>query len=99
MAKEGLDLRKPQIKVLEVLSKAKSALTRNAISEKAGCRVHMLSAYLGSNDREKREANDKKHYPSLLSLGFVKAEISEGMEGTTYTITPKGLKALGKTSA
>lgn len=95
----GNQLREPQVRVLKALAKAKSPMNRNDLAEAASCRVHMLSAYLGSNDEEKRKVNDERHYMSLLSLDLVKMQIVEGKSGRDavhYTITAKGKKVAEK---
>lgn len=88
--KDGL--RKPQLRILAVLAKGK-ALSRPEISEKAPVDSAACTEYLGSPDPAVRAANDKKHFPSLLGLGHIKAEQHEG-EPVKYVITASGKKAL-----
>lgn len=96
--KDGL--RKPQIAVLTALSKNSRALSRNQISEKAGVDLAGLTEWIGSEDEGRRLANDKKHFPSLISLRHVKHGPSEdGGSGATYIITESGRKALEKSKA
>lgn len=90
---ETSSLRKPQVRVLKALTQSKTALTRKEISEKAEVDVSGLTEWIGSSDQATRKANDKKHFPSLLSLGLVSATEKDG-EPTAYSITGKGRKAL-----
>lgn len=92
--KEGL--RKPQVRVLEVLAKAGNrAMNRAEIAEKGSVDLAMLNAYIGSNNPERRAKNDKSDFVCLLTLGFVKmAPQEEEGRGTYYTITPAGKNAL-----
>lgn len=94
--KDGL--RGPQVRILTCLSKAKGPLTRNQISEKAPVDVATCVEYIGSTDKDRREANDTKHFPSLISLGLVKYDTHEvdGRDTIAYTITPKGRTQLEK---
>lgn len=86
-------LRKPQIRVLEALAKAKKPMARKEIAEKAPCDLAFLTEYLGSNNPEIREKNDAKFGVSLSTLKFVKVSIDEE-QGTLYEITAAGRKAL-----
>lgn len=94
--KEGL--RNPQVRILAALAKH-GEMTRAAIAEKAPVDVATCVEYVGSDDEAKRLANDKKHFPSLVSLGFVKQDWYPNKETdaqgpTHYTITAAGKKAL-----
>lgn len=93
--KDGL--RKPQIRILAALNKH-GELTRGKISEKAPVDLAALTEYIGSDDAAIRKANDAKHFPSLLGLGFVSAASypdKDGHDGPTeYKITASGKKAL-----
>lgn len=93
--KEGL--RNPQVRILKALSKGKS-LTRAEIAEKAPVDVATCVEYIGSHDDAKRIANDKKHFPSLLTLKYVKAEQHDegGHDVVRYAITAAGKAALAK---
>lgn len=86
-------LRKPQIRVLRLLGKSGKAMDRAAISEKAPVDQASCVEYLGSHDDAVRKANDKKHFPSLVTLGYVAHEDHED-SGVTYEITAKGKKFL-----
>lgn len=94
--KEGL--RKPQIDVLRCLSKAREPLSRKQIAEKAKTDLAFLTSHIGSHDEETRKANDKKNWPSLLGLGFVRSSTEEidGRQTIAYEITATGRKALAK---
>ena len=91
-AKKTSELRKPQVRVLQALSKSKEPMTRKEISEKGDVDLAMLNSYIGAHDLKIRAKNDKAVCPSLLSLGFVKASDGEG--ATVYTITAAGRKAI-----
>jgi hypothetical protein len=90
-------LRKPQVRILSALSKARGPLNRAAIASKADVDVAGMVEHIGSSDPAKRKANDAKHWPSLLSLGFVKeASNEEEGGGSVYEITAAGKKALAE---
>lgn len=97
--KEGL--RGPQVRVLKALAKATRALNRTEIGTKAEVDVATLTEYVGSSDKAKREANDKKKgWKSLISLGYVKGAPAEKEgHGDYYAITKSGEAALAKASA
>jgi hypothetical protein len=95
--KDGL--RKPQERILKFLLKKPDGQNRNQISAGAPCDLANCVELLGSHDPVKREANDAKHYPSLLSLGYIKAEQHEATEGRDqiiYKLTAAGRKAAEK---
>lgn len=95
-AKKKDGLRKPQVRILSALSASKKALSRQQIAVKAPVDAAACVEYIGSHDPVKREANDKKHFPSLISLGLVKAEQHdvEGRDTVVYSITAKGKTAV-----
>jgi hypothetical protein len=94
-AKQDKGLRKPQVRVLEALSKSGKALTRAQISDKAEVDNAMLTDYIGSTDDAKRKVNDTKLMPSLVTLGHVHAVAPEEDGGpSSYSITAAGRKAL-----
>ncbi len=97
-AKAGGGLRGPQVRVLVALSKSNKPLTRVQIADKAKVDQAALVEYVGSADKARREANDKKHFPSLLSLGLVRADDAEvdGREVVVYQVTAKGRTAASK---
>lgn len=95
--KEGL--RKPQVRILATLNKAgKNGVTRAAIAEKSEVDAAACTEYLGSTDPDVRAANDKKHFPSLIGLGYVKAEKHDvdGKDVISYHISESGKNALTK---
>lgn len=92
--KSAPGLRAAQLRVLAALVKADAPLTRKQIADAAECDLAGLTEHVGSSDAEKRKANDAKHFPSLLSLGMVKAADKDGV--TTYTVTAKGRQAVAK---
>ncbi len=96
--KEKGGLKKPQIRILKALSdpQVTSPLSRAQISEAGSVDVAMMVEYIGSHDDSRREANDAKHFPSLITLGFVKAEVCEGVKGIAYAITANGRKEAAK---
>lgn len=93
--KDGL--RKPQLRILAALAK-RDNLTRAQIAEKAPVDVATCVEYIGSHDDAIRLANDEKHFPSLLTLGLVKAKQVdvEGRNVIQYSITAKGRTAVAK---
>jgi hypothetical protein len=88
-------LRKPQVRILQFLGAHKKPATRAEIAAGAPVDVATCVEYLGSHDKAKREANDKKHFPSLLTLKFVVATQNEG-EPVVYSITDKGREEINK---
>lgn len=99
--KTSTDLRKPQIRILACLSKNSKPLSRAAIAEKAPVDVASCVEYLGSHDKETRLANDKKHFPSLVTRGYVSHEEidQDGRDVVVYSITAKGRDAYAKAKA
>ena len=87
-------LRKPQVRILVALSKSGKPLSRAEISEKATVDVATCTEYIGSIDEVKRLANDVKHFPSLISLGFIRFAAPEEGKGANYEITAAGKKAV-----
>jgi hypothetical protein len=87
-------IRKPQARILEALFKAGHPLSRKQIAEKATVDKAWCTEWIGSNDQAKREANDHKHFPSLISLGFVKFSIPGDRGEVFYEITAAGRKAI-----
>ncbi len=91
--KDGL--RKAQIRILQALKSGKQ-LTRAQIAEKVGVMSADCTYYVGANDSDVRTANDKKHYPSLISLKLVRIEQhdTDGKVVTYYSITTLGKNKL-----
>jgi hypothetical protein len=86
-------LRKGQVRILRCLSKSGRPMDRKTISKKAPVDQASCVELIGSPDKATRVANDKKHFPSLISLGYVEAEYPE--EGPAlHAITASGRKAL-----
>ena len=88
-------LRKPQYRILKALAKGKP-LTRAQLAEKAPVDVAACVEYVGSHDEATRKANDKKHFPSLISLGLVRFGNDEDAGAAVYEITAKGKTAAEK---
>lgn len=88
-------LRDPQIRILKALSKASGPLNRKALSKKAPVDLAFCTEYIGSVKDDIRKANDKKNFPSLITLGLVRPEVDEE-DGIVYAITAKGKAALTK---
>jgi hypothetical protein len=91
-------LRKPQLKILAALAgaKVKKPIARKDVAALAGVDNAGCTEWIGSSDPVKRAANDAKHFPSLVTLGFVsehKTDV-EGKDATAYAITDAGRKAL-----
>lgn len=91
-------LRAPQVRILKALVKAGKPMTRSQISEKAPVDQAACVEYIGSHNPDVRLANDAKHFPSLVTLGYVKAEMHDvdGRDVVQYTVTAKGAKAAEK---
>lgn len=94
--KDGL--RKPQIKVLEVLNKTGRSLTSKEIAEKGQIDRASLSGYIGALDDARRSNDDKNRFVSLLTLKFVRCAPPESDDdkATRFEITALGKKALEK---
>lgn len=98
--KDDNGLRKPQVRILAALAKTGRPMTRVELAKAAPVDQATCVEYLGSADPEKRKANDVKHFPSLVSLGYVK-QIMDDQDGSTvwvHTITATGKKALESAS-
>jgi hypothetical protein len=93
--KVSTGLRKPQIRILEALAKAKKPMSRKEISEKAPVDLAFCTEYVGSHDEDVRKKNDAK-FPCLITLGMVKYAPSGDATGGHYEITDKGRKAVAK---
>lgn len=89
------DLRKPQLRILKALEK-KSPMSRVDISKKAPVDVAACVEYIGSHDDAVRKANDKKHFPSLITLGYVRFANSEDEAAQAYELTANGRKRAAK---
>lgn len=96
--KDGLRL--PQVRILKALAKNSKGLTRSQISEKAEVDPAMGN-YLGPSDPAHYAAASKKYgFPSLCTLGYVKAQLDKEESGKTiYHITASGSKALEKANS
>jgi hypothetical protein len=93
--KDNGGLRKPQVRILKALNRTSKHLTRAEISEKAPADLAMLNSYIGSHDDATRAKNDKKNFPSLLTLGLIAKALPEDPEKNghvSYKITAKGAK-------
>lgn len=87
-------LRKPQVRILEFLSKCKGGQDRKTIAAKAPVDYATLTEYVGSANPEKRAENDTKHFPSLITLKYVKVEKEDvdGKDVLLFSITALGRK-------
>ena len=87
-------LRKPQLRILQALVTSRKALTRQQIAAKAPVDAAATTEYIGSLDPQTREANDLKHFPSLISLKALKVEQHDvkGKDVIVFSITAKGKK-------
>lgn len=94
------NLRKPQVKVILTLAKAGKPLTRAQIAKAGGIDAAGLTEWVGSADKNTREANDAKHFPSLISLGYVKVEQQDvdGRDVMVHSLSANGRKAAEKLS-
>jgi len=93
--KDGL--RKAQIRILKALV-GQSPLSRSELAEAAEVDSAGCVEWIGAHDDEKRLANDVKHFPSLITLGFVKAQLRDvdGKNVIQYHITATGKKTAEK---
>jgi DNA-binding MarR family transcriptional regulator len=90
-------LRKPQIRILVVLSKAKSPLNRKMVAEAAKVNVAWCTEYLGSLDLEQNaKIKARTGYKTLIGYGYAKAKEveTEGKKQVVYEITESGRDAL-----
>lgn len=86
-------LRKPQQRILRVLSVARGSMTRQDISEIAEVDIAWVGDHVGKSDKADREARDELiGYKSLISLGYV--EVRETSECSFYKITIAGRVAV-----
>lgn len=96
--KEGL--RNAQVRILKFLARKEGqTFDRTEIAKEAPCDPASCVEYLGSHDEAKRLKNDEKHFPSLLTLGLVRAEIKSEdgtREKVRYKISAEGKKAVAK---
>lgn len=92
--KSAVVLRGPQVRILEALSKSNKPLSRAEIAKKAKTDLAGLTEQIGSSDPARRKANDKKHFPSLLTLGYLKEGQDKETNAVLYVITASGRKAL-----
>jgi len=91
--KEGL--RDGQVRILHVLSKAKGAMPRAMLAEKAKITVGWACNFIGPTDLAKRKVTEERTgFPSLMSLGAVKAVRDEELNENQYVITATGKKLL-----
>jgi len=96
-AKLSSGLKPCQTKILSVLKDGRER-NRLYICEKSSVRSSAITYYLGSTNPEKRKHNDTTRFPSLISLGFVKAEVHDIKEKDVvlFSITSKGKKEISK---
>lgn len=92
---EKVKLRKPQIRILQAMSRTDKCLVRAAIADRAECDYASLTDYIGAHDEAKRRANDVRYFPSLLTLGYITygpKEVDD--DSPRYRLTAAGRKAL-----
>lgn len=90
-------LRKPQLRLLEVLAKAKGPMNRHMLNEKANVDLAWISEYCGKLDPQKRAAADEKYnVRSFVTRGWAKVReiMVEGRGEIVWEITAQGKKAL-----
>lgn len=90
-------LRKPQVRILQVLAKAKKPLSRADLIAK-GIEATSLGGYIGLHDEEARATQEARDgYKSLLTRKFVRyAPDQDGSGKAFYQITATGKKALAR---
>ncbi len=91
-AKATNELRQPQIRILKALAK-NGELSRAELAAKAPVDKAACCEFIGSEDKATRLKNDKKHFPSLLTLGFVISALADEGGAVRYAITAKGREA------
>lgn len=97
-----LTLRKPQVRLLRSLSKAKGPLNRGKLSEASGVEYAWLCNWIGQPDADARANREKRWgFTSLLTIGLVKCKLLKVMDKDewVYEITPAGRSALTKYDA
>lgn len=86
-------LKAAQVSILKALAVPKTGcLNRKVIAGLANVVASSCTEYLGSTNADIRKKNDTKHYPSLITMEYVK--FTESDDGVTFCITPKGRKFL-----
>jgi len=94
--KEGL--RDGQVRILHVLSKAKGAMPRAMLAEKAKITVGWACNFIGPTDVAKRKVTEERTgFPSLMTLGAVKAVHDDELNENQYLLTATGKKLLANT--
>ena len=95
----------PQIRVMQVLARAKGPLTRAKISDRIGYQTGVVAGRaIGYSDPDKRAAFEQTKdgggspgnpCPSLLTLGYVREHALDidGLVETGVELTPKGRQA------
>ena len=93
-------LRKPQIRILQALAKSGKPLSRKELADKASVDQAGCVEWVGSVNSDIREANDKKHFPSLVSRKFVRFDNQDinGRDTVVYAITAAGKSEAAKSA-
>jgi hypothetical protein len=92
-------LRKPQLRLLETLSKLTEPISRPDLAMQSGVDAASCTTWIGSNDEKRRLANDeRKKCKSLITLGYVKVIHPKSKDDgpVKYVISPAGKSALAK---
>jgi len=89
------ELRQPQVRILAALLKH-GELSRAELADKAPVDQAACCELIGSEDKATRLKNDKRHFPSLLSLGYVSSANPKEGGAIRYSITAKGREAAKK---
>lgn len=98
-------LRRPQVRILELLAKSKKPLTRHDIKygiSQTADKPTSIGDALGLDDPEKAAAAmEKAGYPSLMALKFVKKLVLDidGHKEICFEINAAGRRALEKANA
>lgn len=93
------NLRVPQLRVLDCLSKSRGPLSRTKLADRCGAKTTQLVALaVGYDNADKRAKAESKQgaYPSLLTLGYVKRLVLDidGIKESAYMLTPLGRKVM-----
>lgn len=90
-------LRKPQIRLLQAMAKAKGPLNAARLCELAGVDRAWVNEFTGKLDADKRaDADEKYNVKSLVTRGYAKVRQVdvEGKKETVWEITATGRKGL-----
>lgn len=94
-----IKLRKPQIRVLKALARARAPLSRAMLCERAEVDSAWIGDHVGKTDAVARTAREQlTGYPGLLTLGYCEVRETDlygdgSVVETSYVITAAGREA------